>query len=191
MYFLPLNLKKFDVINPNWVRPKDITTLDDNEYSEVNWKGSEYINEVFTASFLEKLSTISEISGFLIFNKINCQSPSAAHIDVAFINNQPTYINYGLNIVFDDNIDFPSKMQWYSCKVPLSETGPTSLMNFSMEELILEDEHCIDEYVTLVRTNVPHSISCGNSCRTCISIRFHNNYDWGTATNLFNKTFNQ
>ena len=187
MYFLPLNLKKFDVLNTNWVRPTDV----------VKWQGSEHLNEVFTTSFLEKLSTISKISGFMIFNKINHQSPPNAHADVVLINNQHVYINYGLNIVFDDSTDFPSTMRWYSRRFPklekkiLMSVGNTPYMNFSMAELSLEAEHCIDEFVTLVRTDVPHAISSGNGNRTCISIRFHKNYEWDVAVDLFNKTFNQ
>ena len=69
--------------------------------------------------------------------------------------------------------------------------GNTPYMNFSMAELSLEAEHCIDEFVTLVRTDVPHAISSGNGNRTCISIRFHKNYEWDVAVDLFNKTFNQ
>jgi hypothetical protein len=187
MYFLPLNLKKFDVIKPDWVRPTDVVKL----------RSSEYASEIFTTSFLEKLSTISKISGVMIFNKINHPSPTVAHADIALINNQPIYINYGLNIVFDDSTDFPSTMRWYSRRFPklekkiLISAGNTPYMNFTMGELSLEAEHCIDEFVTLVRTDVPHAISSGNGLRTCISIRFHNNHDWDVAVDLFNKTFNQ
>jgi len=186
MYFLPLNLKKFEVINPNWVRPTDI----------VKWKGNDYVNEIFIPSFLEKLSTISEISGVIIFNKINHQNPINAHIDVALINDQPVYINYGLNIVFDDSTDIASTMRWYSHRFPWLEkkiilsAGNTPYMDFSIAELSLETEYNINDFVTLVRTDIPHAVSSGNGRRTCISIRFKNNYDWETATNLFNKTFN-
>ena len=187
MCFLQLNIKKFDVINSNWVRPTD----------KVKWRSSEYLTDMFTTDFLNKLSTISEITGVMIFNKINHSNPFNAHIDIELINEKPVYINYGLNFVFDDSTDINSTMRWYTYKRPwiekkvLFSAGKTAFMNFTMEELILDTEHSIDEYVTLVRTDIPHTIFSGNGLRTCISIRFKKNYDWDTATNLFNKTFNQ
>jgi len=187
MCFLPLNLKKFDVINPSWVRPTDV----------VKWRGSDYLTEIFTPAFVDKLSTISEILGVMIFNKINHLNHNFAHVDVALINEELVYIHYGLNIVFDDSTDVPSTMRWYTRRLPwlerkiLLSAGNTPYMNFTMAELSLEAEHSINDFVTLVRTDIPHSISSGNGRRTCISVRFKNNYDWDTATNLFNKTFNQ
>jgi hypothetical protein len=187
MFFLPLNLKKIDVVSPNWVSPKNM----------VIWKDEDYVKEIFVPSFLEKLSSISKVIGAVIFNKTKHQIDSNAHVDVELINNQLVYINYGLNIVFDNSTDIPSKMKWYSRRFPnmekkvLMSAGNTPYMNFDIGELYLEAEHCINEYVTLVRTDVPHSISLGNGHRTCISVRFDENYDWDTATNLFNKTFNQ
>ena len=187
MCFLPLNVKKIDVIKPTWVRPTDV----------IKWRGSDYLNEIFTSPFLDKLSTILEISGVMIFNTINQPNPFHAHIDVALINSKPVYNKYGLNIVFDNSTDIPSAMRWYTRRFPniekkiLFSAGNTPYMNFNMEELLLKTEYSIDEFVTLVRTDIPHAISSGNGRRTCISIRFKEKYDWGTATNLFNKTFNQ
>jgi len=187
MYFLPLNLKKIDVVRPDWVRPMDM----------VKWKGADYAKEVFTDSFLEKLSSIAKVSGLMIFNKMRQHNPVTAHIDVALINNKPIYINYGLNVVFDDSTDMSSKMQWYTRKNPeiqkhvLISPGNTPYINFSTSELTLESEYSIDEYITLVRTDIPHSICSGNGIRTCVSLRFHENHDWEKAVELFNKTFNQ
>lgn len=187
MYFLPLNLRKIDIINPNWTRPADVVKL----------RGSEYLTEVFTTDFLNKLSTVAEIAGVMIFNKSKQPNPVNAHIDVALINEKPTYINYGLNIAFDDSTDIPSTMRWYTRKFPSVEkriqmtAGNTPHINFTIAELSLAAEHTIDEFVTLVRTDVPHTVSCGNGRRTCVSIRFKENHDWETATNLFNNAFNQ
>jgi hypothetical protein len=187
-YFLPININKNDVINPSWVRPNDV---------KVEWRGVDYVKDMLTTEFFEKLGGLTSISGAMIFNKINHKNPSIAHADVFVIEDELFYKNYGLNIVFDESTDMPGTMRWFSINNPkekpnlLFTIAKTPYLNFDNSEITLEQEHVILDTVTLVRTDVPHSISSGNGIRTCISIRFKHNFDWDIAYDHFNKMFNQ
>lgn len=187
-YFLPLNLNKNDVISESWVRPTDV---------RVGWLDIDYVKNMLTTEFFEKLGGVNNVSGAMIFNKINHQNPNIAHVDIAMNNEKIVYVNYGVNIVFDDSTDILGTMRWYSINNPnklprvLFTTAKTPYINFYNIELTLEREYVISDTVTLVRTDVPHSVSSGNGNRTCISIRFKHNFDWDTAVDHFNKTFNQ
>lgn len=187
-YFLSLNVQKKDVIRTDWVRPTDV---------KIAWKDLKYVQEIFTSEFLTKLQTVAEVSGMMLFNRIDQHDPQIAHTDVALVNDEIINVNCGLNIVFDDSTDIKSNMRWYSIKYPNREkqasftSANTPYLNYHINELKLEAEQCIDDFVTLVRTDVPHTISSGNGCRTCISIRFKDSINWTDAVNRFNATFNQ
>lgn len=188
-YFLPLNIDKREIFNTSWKRPIG---------HKVQWKEVDYVKDMLTPYFFNKLQSVAQITGTMIFNKINHQNPDNAHIDIAMVNNKIQYIPYGLNIVFDDSTDITSTMRWYSHKKPIDKVevlyslAGTAYISYPVEELVLEEEHNIDNLVTLVRTNVPHAISSGNRFRTCISIRFkYPDNEWYNGYKLFDKLFNQ
>jgi len=188
-YFLPLNIEKKDIFKPNWIRPYN---------GKVKWKNINYVKSIFSDYFFDKLNSIKEIEGTIIFNKMYHENPIDAHTDIYVYNNKVIFIPYGLNIVFDDNKDMKSKMCWYSTKNETNEQqiswsiGNTPYINYSIKDLILQEEQYFGNGIALVRTDVPHAIFSGKKFRTCISIRFKN-YDggWENGYNLFNNAFNQ
>jgi len=189
-YYLSCNVHRNSVIKSTWVRPIE----------HIVYKDRNYVKEVLTEEFCEKLTTIDDIGGIIIFNRWRDYIPSIAHVD--FENNSDRTLdlvrtNAGLNIVFDDSTDIKGTMRWYSLKnsaceksVEFTEAN-TPYLSYSIDQLNLEAEYCITDFVTLVRTNVPHSVSAGNQPRTCISIRFCSNMDWEAAVDKFNKAFNK
>lgn len=188
-YFLPLNIEKKDIFKPNWIRPNVVP---------VKWEKIDYVKSIFSEYFFDKLNSIKEIEGTMIFKKIYHQNPIDAHIDINIHNNKVILIPYGLNIVFDDNTDMKSKMCWYSPKNEINEQqikytiAKTPYINYSIKDLILQEEQYFGEGVALVRTDVPHAIFSGKKNRTCLSIRFKNyNEGWENGYNLFNNAFNQ
>lgn len=186
-YFLVLNVNKTDVINPSWVMP----------YTKILWKDAEYLKTVLTPDFFNKLNSVAPVSGAMIFNKINNQNPWEAHTDVYIQDGEARLYTQALNIVFDQSTDIKGTMKWYSNKNP-SDTLDVKFTPLNtpitvqpISELIFEEETCIDEKVTLVRTDVPHIIVSGNNFRTCVSIRFKKNYEWETIVQILDQAFNQ
>lgn len=186
-YYLPLNVKRDDVVKSTWVRPtEDITTRD-----------GKYAKEMLTEEFYEKLVGIDEISLVMIFTRLQEYYPIVAHVDMGeMVNGEAHKTHAGLNIVFDDSTDTKGVMRWYSLKDPNKEKkisltpAKTAYIQYMTNQLNLEAEYCISDLVTLVRTDMPHAVSAGNQPRTCISLRFRSNIEWDAAVEIFNKTFN-
>ena len=196
-YYLPLNVKKNDVMSPEFVRPME--GKDNGIYlkHKVKIVGSDIVESWFVPEFVEKLKSISEIWGAVIFNHKEVYKTLDAHTDVLFDDDQKPYlIHYGVNVVFDDSTDMRGAMRWYSMKDQTTDDdvrinpANTPYVNFKIEELNLEDEYLISDYVTLVKTDIPHNATSGNEFRTCLHIIFKENFDWETAVEKFSKTFN-
>lgn len=185
-YYLPLDLDKKEILSSTFKR----------QYVGVKWENIEYVKNILTHNFFTKLSSLAEITGAMIFNKIHHQTPDNAHIDIDTASNKLFFIPYGLNIVFDSSTDMKSSMRWYSHKGPHENIVQTSkdgtkFLSFPISSLNLEEEYCIDEKPVLVRTDVPHTIYSGNGFRTCISIRFmYYKNDWESGYHLFDQAFN-
>jgi hypothetical protein len=191
-YYLPLRIRRDDILKSGFVRPSNL----DSVY--ITLENSDYVNKIFKSEFVEKITSLSDIWGVIIFNLNSNQdhTETYTHTDVTYNNNGDViYVNSALNIVFDDSTDIPGTMRWYSNKYPVDlnnvalSHANSPYLHFNINDLTLEDEYCISEFVTLVRTNVPHSISSGNQYRTCISIRFTDDFDWNIAVEKFNKLF--
>ena len=61
-------------------------------------------------------------------------------------------------------------------------------LNYKKEELNLVHEECIDNVVSIVRTDIPHRIAIGNNFRTCISFRFKNDFScWDDVYYFYKK----
>lgn len=188
-YYLPLNIDRGDILNSS------VTISTD---TAIQAYGKPWVESILTPNFYRRLTGVLDVTGAMVFNKVDNHKPEIAHTDIELVDGQILYKPYALNIVFDTSTDMQSKMCWYSTNTPLEKIGVkyslagTPYQSFLIGELNLEDEYCIDNMVTLVRTNVPHTIYSGNGCRTCISIRFvYPDREWNTGYSLFNSEFNQ
>jgi hypothetical protein len=197
-YYLPLNIIRDSVFKSEWSRPSKGLNTEIPSYRNLLVKDGSYAKEIFTTEFYEKLRSISEISLIFIFIHKNNYDSQMAHIDILRgPDNKITYIHSGLNIVFDDSTDVSGTMRWYSLKDNTNITkieyaaAVAPYLSYQIDELNLEEEYCISDFVTLVRTDVPHTTISGNDYRTCISVRFKDNFDWDTVVKKFDNTFNQ
>jgi hypothetical protein len=196
-YYLPLNVRKDTILKPNFVKPLDGNDNGIYKNHRVQIIEGDCLDNWFTKEFSNKLKSVSDIWGVVIFNHKEIYTALDAHVDVLLDkDNNPYALNYGVNVVFDDSTDIQGVMRWYSMKNPQSENdiqinpGKTPYFNFKIDELILEEEYYISDLVTLVRSSVPHNATSGNEFRTCIHILFKDNFDWEIAVEKFNKTFN-
>ena len=165
-YNFKLKFSVDDIINEKWQRPHSRMFFVKNYDERSDWE------KILNNDFLETLSSVHPITRVMIFNKPRSWNNQDAHIDPGIL--------YALNIVQSVK-NSTAKMQWFELinkdnkEISYSNSN-TPYVNYTKEELNLVHEDCIDNTVSIVRTDVPHRIAIGNSFRTCISFRFKKNF---------------
>lgn len=168
-----------------------------NNYQMRLWKEKDL--KYFSNDFLQKLESIGiEISASLFF----CRPPNyvspKAHVDMAWQKPVP----FGLNFLATPNDN--SHMVWYeTIKVDntksqkgyigadaVNKGGETSFVDRDIPDLIEIDRCCIGNQLTLVRTDVYHSVEMQNNERCCISLRPAKLYNlsWEETVLFFNSS---
>ena len=135
-------------------------------------------SSIFNTEWLNYMDSINlPVSRTMLFYRIPIANdlPSlGAHIDInrdSLTECVPWAINW---VIEGDN----SKMTWY--KLPNDDKAGyqikrtmsnTPFVEWSVNDLIKIDQHEIKNCLTLVKTDVPHSITMGTGPRWCISVR--------------------
>jgi len=156
-----------EVINEKWVKPHSRLFFVKNYDTYNEWA------TIINPKFLDLLHSVHPITRIMVFNKPTYWANQDAHIDPGIL--------YALNIIKAD-VNSNAKMQWFELinkgnkDVSYSDSN-TPYINYTIEELNLLHEECIDNTASIVRTDIPHRIAIGNSVRTCISFRFAKNFN--------------
>lgn len=167
-YNFKLKFSVNDVINNNWLRPHPGMFFVKNYDEHTDWE------QILNTDFLETVNSIHPIVRVMVFNKPRSWTNQDAHIDPGIL--------YALNIVQSVN-NSDAKMQWFNLinsanKAVSYSDSNTPYVNYTADELDLVHEDCIDNTVSIVRTDIPHRISIGNYFRTCISFRFKQDFNF-------------
>jgi hypothetical protein len=179
-YNFKLKFSVDTVINDNWQRPHPGMFFVKNYDERSDWE------QILNDDFLETLDSIHPIVRVMVFNKPRSWTNQDAHIDPGILD--------ALTItqsVKNSN----AKMQWFNLinsanrEVSYSDSN-TPYVNYTIEELDLVHEDCIDNTVSIVRTDIPHRIAIGNNFRTCISFRFKKNFTCWEDMYCFYKNLN-
>jgi hypothetical protein len=175
-YNFKLKFSVDEIINDNWQRPHPGYFFVKNYNERNDWV------EILNNDFLEILNSAHPITRVMVFNKPRSWVNQDAHIDPGIL--------YALNIVQSVK-NSNAKMQWFNLinsdkkNVSYSDSN-TPYVNYTKDELDLAHEECIDNTVSIVRTDIPHRIEIGNSFRTCISFRFKKNFScWEDMYNFY------
>jgi len=139
--------------------------------------------ELFNSDWVKQLCecTQNEVSTLVVFYRPPFYQHAAAHIDlnlkhaleaVDSVVTEPA----GVNLVYNGAND-TSQMVWYHCTEYTEKDvqwamNHTPYINFDLESLSEMSRCCIGNNVTLVRTDIPHTILMSSEPRLSISVRF-------------------
>lgn len=189
-YYVPLNIKTKNVLRPDWENIKEIQEFGIRKYPRAE------IKSLLNPSFFYVLDTVLPIYTMTVFTT-GPNFTTETHIDIAEIHNGEVLIGcHAINLVVHKGPEI-GYMRWYKSKkddgLDVTYTpANTPKLGFEKSNLDLVEEHQINEYVTLVRTDVPHDIETFNSTRICFSIRFKYNdtyKHWENAVSMVSKAF--
>ena len=135
--------------------------------------------DLFTPAWLEYAAGLGiDFNHALLFYRGPGMTSKEAHVDTHAETHQ--FVNFAINWVLGGK---DSKMHWYklpdmrvasTVKDPKTSVPYTTFQFKDLEYL----ESCeITNEVTLVKTNLPHSVTMGNEPRWCISARVKHNND--------------
>lgn len=174
-YAFKLKFSINEIINSSWSSHYNDQFFVKNYDLPSEWK------QILNHNFLDLLESTLPIARVMIFNKPKNWVMKDAHIDPGVL--------FALNVVLNDS---DAKMQWFKPiildkkEVSYSKSN-TPYLNYNEKELILVHEDCVDNSVSIVRTDVPHRIKIGTSSRTCVSFRFKYNFkSWNEVYNFYN-----
>lgn len=164
------NISTNQIIKTDW--------LPQTTDSEPSWYYCEY-TEILQESAIQMFNDfgLSPIRAAVFYCPVNC-SPDYAHVDV---NHNKIRTVSAFNLVWRSSPG--SRMIWYHENENFNETEPTPdgslrkwpkyLINWKISELnTLDVFELPSDYLTLVRTDVPHAVFTESCPRICISIRF-------------------
>lgn len=162
-YSFKLKFNVNELLNPNWDKPFATDFFVKNYDTYPEWEN------IINVDFLKLLNDAHPIVRIMVFNKPANWCPLDAHIDPGTL--------FAFNIVLTE---CEAKMQWVETNGSIQQElsyskSNTPYLNYEGKDLTLVHEECIDNIVSIVRTDIPHRIKVGNSTRTCISLRFKNN----------------
>ena len=155
-------------------------------------------SRIFNTEWLSYMNSIGiPISHSLLFYRIPNGDPLRAHVDtypkdysskdqIDINEKNYTLIPYALNWVFEGE---DSEMKWYNLpdKFPDTKLSMTNAqyIDYSVSDLEEIDNTNIQNYFTLVRTDVPHTVITHEKSRWAISIRSSVLYNWNDVVNHF------
>jgi hypothetical protein len=143
------------------------------------------ISRVFNTEWLNYMNSIGVPINHVVFFYRPSNGDQNAHIDINGSNNK--LINYALNWIIEGQ---DSEMTWYN----LPEKDPEikySMANAPYSDWPVSelgekiDTANIQNYFTLVRTDIPHKIATNEKSRWAISARSPTFNTWSDAVNYF------
>lgn len=163
-YCFILKFSVDDIINTSWNQPFN------DQFFVKNYDSLEEWQTIINHNFLNLLESHLPIARLMVFNKPNNWKVKDAHIDPGVL--------FALNIIIGDS---GAEMQWFRPIVLKEKTieysvSNTPFLNYQEKELILIHKRCVDNKVSIVKTDIPHRIKIGNSSRTCFSFRFRHSF---------------
>ena len=130
--------------------------------------------DVFTKEWMDYTSSLGlKIHSAMAFYRAPFSTAPTAHIDLYKENDTVNINSFGMNMVFG-GID--SEMIWYNKpEFSISDAkyteADTPFIDFPVKTLTEIDRGSLKNKLTLVRTDVPHTIKMGVYHRWCISAR--------------------
>lgn len=165
-YFsINLNFKIENYVNFNWQPPFKANNFFVKNYDTYG----EWI-EILDRKFVDEINSLLPISRLMLFNKPFPWISNNCHIDPDVL--------FALNLVKTQAAsDQKSYMEWFRLKnrvdrEPVYSKGNTPYIDYRPDEVELVHRECLDNLVSIVRTDIPHRIKVSAAPRTCFSLRF-------------------
>ena len=168
-----LNLNTENAISKDWQFPQ----FDVRKFSEFNNVGvwSFKSDKIFQDDWLKYMDEMAlPINRSIVFYRDSNLVDTEAHIDlVSEVGGPAQSTHFGFNLVFGGA---GSEMIWYD--MPPGDLnlkvvpGNNKILTWPVKDLV-EIDRCsiLPNEPTIVRTDIPHSLSVGNEPRWCISAR--------------------
>ena len=178
--YYKVNIDISNALNPNWRMP-----LPTGNYGI--W--APRARDIFSQDWLDYTASLGLHFGHaLLFYRGPNTTSKEAHVDTAA--DSKSFIGFALNWVIGGR---NSHMNWF--KMPGLEaatavkdtTSKVPYTTFQFKDLEYVESCSIFDDITLVRTDIPHSITMGNEKRWCISARMIKGFDmpWHSAVQYF------
>jgi hypothetical protein len=137
--------------------------------------------ELFDPDWVNNLcvATDNEITSAMLFFRPAHWQEATAHIDfntnVMKQTGVITTIPAAVNLIYDGALDDSEMVWYYAPEIKDSDVkwtaADTAYLEYLSEDLIEMSRCCMGNYVTLVRTDVPHNIIMQKRSRLCVSLR--------------------
>jgi hypothetical protein len=159
-----LKIDTTDALNPSWSMP-----IPKNNYGIWAPKAE----NIFSKTWLEYTAGLGiDFKHALLFYRGPNTTSREAHVDTHA--DDHSFVNFAVNWVIGGA---NSKMNWYkmppdgAATIVKDNTSDVPYTTFQFKDLEYIESCKIVNEVTLVRTNLPHSITMGSEPRWCISAR--------------------
>jgi len=182
-FYLPLPaLPCINVLRSDFDFPK----IKNLESSQIEYFGN--ASSILDQTWYNNAKAIGiDVATAVIFYKPPGYQPTHAHIDVTRSNDQGP-VTCALNFTIGGG---NSSMVWYWQKIATNRLeyvadGIPAAM-FPVEQLAELHSYHVGPTFTLVRTNIPHAIRCGQLARWCVSLRVRHGIlkTWEDAVGFF------